>query len=65
MNVRIVELNDEICSFINQDRPFGASEFLKLASILKRFGTFDSILKQPLEEEKSNSTEYDFLWTER
>ena len=45
MNVRIVELNDEICSFINQDRPFGGSEFLKLASILKRIGTFDSILK--------------------
>jgi hypothetical protein len=44
-NIRILELNDDICSFINQDRPFGASEFLRPASILKRFGTFDSILK--------------------
>jgi hypothetical protein len=45
MNIRIIELKDEIYSFINQDRPFGASEFLKLASIINRFGTFDSILK--------------------
>jgi len=38
---------------------------LKLASTLKKFGTFDSLLKQEVEEEKANSTEYDFLWSER
>ena len=64
-NAKIVELNDQVYSLINQEKPCTASEFLKLASTLKKFGSFDSLLKQEIEEEKANSTEYDFLWSER
>jgi hypothetical protein len=49
-NARIVELNDNVYSLINHERPYTASEFLKIASSLKKFGTFNSILSQELEE---------------
>ena len=63
INVKTIELNDAISSFKSQDKTFSASEFLKFISILKRFGLFSKHLQEPIEEQKQNSKEYDFLWT--
>jgi hypothetical protein len=61
VNARIIELNDDITSFMDHVNQFMSSKFLKFISILKKFDFFSSHLLE-VEEQKYNSTEYDFLW---
>ena len=61
VNARIIELNDDITSFVDHVKQFTSSQFLKFISILKKFDFFSSHLLE-VEEQKYNSTEYDFLW---
>ena len=51
VNARIIELNDDITSFIDHVKQFTSSQFLKFISILKKFDFFNSHL-QEVEEQK-------------
>lgn len=61
LNAKIIELTEELNSFIEHEKQFTSVKFLKFISMIKKFDLFDHMLLQE-EEQKSNSTEYDFLW---
>ncbi len=63
INEYIVILTDDLSGFLTQEKSYTSSEFLKFVSTLKRFGAFNEHLKSEMEEQKQNSTEYDFIWT--
>ena len=62
INEKLVNCTDDLSAFLNLEKCFKSSEFLRFVSILKRFGAFNQHLQSEVEEQKSNSTEYDFLW---
>jgi hypothetical protein len=51
VNARIIELNDDINSFVEDVKQFTSSQFLKFISILKKFDFFSSHLLE-VEEQK-------------
>ena len=61
LNARIIEINEEVASFLDHEKHFTSARFLQFVSTLKKFDFFVRHLDQE-EEEKENSTEYDFLW---
>ena len=62
INDKILRLSDDIAGFKNQEKPYKSADFLRFISTLKKFGRFKQELEMEVEEEKQNSTEYDFLW---
>ena len=62
---KAIELNEAIGSFKHQDSSFSSQEFLNFVSLLKRFGNFSIHMQNPIEEQKSDSKEYDFLWNQQ
>jgi hypothetical protein len=50
VNARIIELNDEITSFVDHVKQFTSTQFLKFVSILKKFDLFNSHLQQEEEQ---------------
>jgi hypothetical protein len=46
VNARIIELNDEITSFVDHVKQFTSSQFLQFISILKKFDIFSNHLQQ-------------------
>ena len=63
LNIKLVEINDDVTALLNQEKSFTSSEFLRLVMILKKVGVFNQVLLEEVEEQKQNSTEFDFLWT--
>ena len=61
LNAKIIELTEELNSFIEHEKEFTSIKFLRFISMIKKFDLFDHLLMQE-EEQKQNSTEYDFLW---
>jgi hypothetical protein len=51
MKARIIELNDDINSFVDHIKQFTSSQFLKFISILKKIDFFSSHLMD-VEEQK-------------
>jgi hypothetical protein len=50
VNARIIELNDEITSFLDHAKLFTSAQFLQFVSILKKFDIFSSHLGQEEEQ---------------
>jgi hypothetical protein len=50
VNARIIELNDEITSFVDHVKQFTSTPFLKFIQILKKFDIFNRHLDQEEEE---------------
>ena len=50
LNARIIELNDEISSFVDHVKQFTSTQFLQFISILKKFNIFSSHLGQEEEQ---------------
>ena len=63
LNIKLVEINDDVTALLNQEKSFTSSEFLRLVMILKKVGVFNQVLLEEVEEQKQNSNEFDFLWT--
>jgi hypothetical protein len=63
LNIKLVEINDDVTALLNQEKSFTSLEFLRLVMILKKVGVFNQVLLEEVEEQKQNSTEFDFLWT--
>ena len=51
VNARIIELNDDITSFVDHVKQFTSSQLLKFISILKKFDFFSRHLLE-VEEQK-------------
>ncbi len=62
INEKIVGLTEDIAAFKNQEKPYKSADFLIFVSSLKKFSKFKQELQMEVEEQKQNSTEYDFLW---
>ena len=62
---KAIELNEAIGSFEHQERSFTSQEFLNFVSLLKKFGNISIHMQNPIEEQKSDSKEYDFLWNQQ
>jgi hypothetical protein len=63
LNIKLVEINDDVTALLNQEKSFSSSEFLRVVMILKKIGVFSQTLLEEVEEQKQNSTEFDFIWT--
>ena len=50
VNARIIELNDEITSFLDHVKQFTSTKFLQFTSILKKFDFFNNHLLQEEEQ---------------
>ncbi len=62
INEKILGLTEDIAAFKNQEKPYKSADFLNFLSTLNKFGKFKQQLEMEVEEQKQNSTEYDFLW---
>jgi hypothetical protein len=59
LNSKIIELNDEINSFIENEKQLNSSQFLKFITNLIKY---DNLNRQIHDEEEKKEVYYDFLW---
>ena len=50
VNAKIIELNEEITSFVDHAKQFTSAHFLKFISTLKKFGMFTKHLQSDEEQ---------------
>ncbi len=64
LNMKILEVNAEVQTFLNNEKCMKSSELLKMISQLKRYGAAFKIIDKEEEEKKENPSEFDFMWKE-
>jgi hypothetical protein len=52
INEKLVDCTEDLAAFLNQEKSFKSSDFLRFVSILKRFGAFNQHLQSEVEEQK-------------
>jgi hypothetical protein len=62
LNMKILEVNVDLQTFINNEKCLKSSELLKMISQLKQYGAAFKIIDKKEEEQKENSSEFDFMW---
>ena len=50
LNAKIIELNEEASSFLDHEKQFSSSQFLRFVSTLKKFDLFNEVLQQEEEQ---------------
>ncbi len=61
LQAKIIELTKDVTLFLDNEKQYSSSQFLRFISALKKIGTINEHLHDE-EEHKQNSSEYEFLW---
>ena len=61
LQAKIIELTKDVTQFLDNEKQYSSSQFLRFISALKKIGTVNEHLDDE-EEHKQNSSEYEFMW---